>query len=616
MLSLLLAVVSWLPVPQEPIKLGIVAEDGADSRDVAFLRGARRAIEAQNQKGGVDGSKLELVVVPAAAPGDLAAAITSLQAAAVVGVVAPVEPWLADPLRKACAGKLPCVSFSATTAAALPHVDRLLQHHLCFTKVGFVRDASKEAKELGKQLQKPGAGFGFTAPASVVVEYEVTIAAKALAKLYEAGRPELLLIDAEPAAVAKFLGQTLAGDRTPVVLTPRSSGAPVAALGRELFVVQGVSPGCMAMTSQFRSDYERDHGVPGYGAAEGFEAVTALARAVDAANSREPAAVTGALAGVVLEGIRGRCAFDPAVGAFPAPLGIWLLAGPRPQPYVPTVVPLQAVGDSVGTAPVEERKPQAQVGEPWGKWRSRQFVPEEGAQWVICEWASDAGFASSGDDLQQLGLSTGGADPVLDHLVREEIMARVMAIASTKFGRNDDGSGVAGKSLRIAFGMHVDPKVREKKKQRVWPALFGGDHSGAGGEAFGTYCRVYTSFIRRTIFQPHALKPALTAADRPYLDGTYRFGTDFAQDKRSELIRALINGYAGSMALTLAHEVGHLAGLDHVTDDPVEIMNVNEGGGIDYRDAHFGAASLASMRERYGLTGDKPGKGEKPAKGR
>jgi len=44
-------------------------------------------------------------------------------------------------------------------------------------------------------------------------------------------------------------------------------------------------------------------------------------------------------------------------------------------------------------------------------------------------------------------------------------------------------------------------------------------------------------------------------------------------------------------------------------------MNVDEGGGIDDREAHFGAGSFEKMRERYGLTGDKPGEGDKP-KGR
>ena len=119
---------------------------------------------------------------------------------------------------------------------------------------------------------------------------------------------------------------------------------------------------------------------------------------------------------------------------------------------------------------------------------------------------------------------------------------------------------------------------------------------------------MYSKFIRRTIFEKHALSPAVTAADREYLDGSYVFGSEHERDKRSELIRALINGYAGSMALTLAHEVGHLAGLGHVDDDPVEIMNVNEGAGLDYRDAKFGTPSLESMAKRYGIVGDKPGK--------
>jgi hypothetical protein len=198
----------------------------------------------------------------------------------------------------------------------------------------------------------------------------------------------------------------------------------------------------------------------------------------------------------------------------------------------------------------------------------------------------------------------------VDHLVREEIFARCMAITSTKWGRNDDGSAIQGKSLRICFGSHLDAKARKKKKQRLWPARFGGDHEGAGGQAFGTYCRVYTKFIRRTIFQKNALQPPLSATDREILDGGYIYGTDVAKDNRSNRLRALINAYAGSMALTLAHEVGHLASLGHVTDDPVEIMNVDEGAGIDYPEAKFGENSWAILIERLGIVGD----GTKPKK--
>ena len=596
-----------LAMPQEPLRVGVLVADRQDGGDAVFVRGCKRAVEAQNQAGGVAGGKLELVFEAAATPAAVATAVGKLQAAGVVGVVAPPAAWLAEAARKATAGKLPCVSFAAGSAACAPVLDRLVEKTFCMTRVALVRDRSKDAVELGKLLGKGG----LTAPTTLLWEMEIGGGAKAFAKVVEKDRPEVIVFDAEPPAVAAFVTQVLAADPVVLVLLPRAFGEATLALPRRLFVVHGLSPGCVPQTSQFRADYERDHGVPGWGAAEGFEGVMALAKAVAAANGREPAAVTAALAAATWEGIRGRYAFDKALGAGLPPLGVWIVEEARPAPYVPTVVPLQAVGASAGTAVPEARKPQEQVGEPFATWRTRQFVPEDGAQWVLCSWADDGGYATSADDLQQLGLGTGGKDPLVDHLVREEIMARVMAIASTKFGRTATGAGVTGQSLRIAFTMHVAAKEREKRKLRSWPARFGGDHSGAGGEAFGTFCRVYTTFIRRTIFQSHALTPPVGPSDRQYLDGTYGFGTDLAMDKRSELIRALINSYAGSMALTLAHEVGHLAGLGHVTDDPVEIMNVDEGSGIDYRDAKFGAGSWAIMKERYGLVGDKPGKGEK-----
>jgi ABC-type branched-subunit amino acid transport system substrate-binding protein len=597
-------------LPQDPVRLGVLAADTTDGPDAVFVRGVKRAAEAIGKAGGVDGAKVELTFAPVASAADVAKAIDDLVAAGAAGVVASPQWHLAEAARKAAAGKLACVSFTTPAAALPPVLDRLIERTFCMTRVGLVRDKSKDAVEFAKQLAKGG----LTAPTTLLWDFDLAGGAKAFAKLLEKDRPEVYVFDAEPAAVAQFLTQTMADDPSVVVLLPRAWGAPTAKLARRLFVVHGMSPGCVTQTTQFRADYERDHGTPGFAVAEGYDGVTALAKAVDAANARDAAAVGAALAALAFDGVRGRCEWDKALGAFVPALATWIVEGDGMRPYVPGVVALVAVGSSPGTAPAEARKPQSQVGEPFATWRTRQFVPEDGSQWVHCLWADDPGFATIADDLALLGIGTRGKDPLVDHLVREEILARVMAIASTKFGRTATGVGEDGKSLRIAFVAHVAAAEREKRRLRIWPARFGGDHADAGGQAFGTFCRVYSTFIRRTIFQPHALTPPLTSADRMYLDGTYAFGSDYGLDKRSELIRALIDGYAGAMALTLAHEVGHLAGLGHVTDDPLEIMNVDEGAGIGYREARFGQGSWTIMRDRHGLVGDKPGKGEKTGK--
>ena len=464
-----------------------------------------------------------------------------------------------------------------------------------------VRDHHKPARAFAKLLGKDG---GLTAPAGLVWELDVRSSPKKVAKQLADEPPQVLVFDTDPLAAKAFLATHLSTNPIPVVLTPRAYGEALGRQQRHVFVIQALSAGQVATDSQFRRDYERDHGVPGFAVAEGFEAVQALAQAFDAADSRESAAVRGALQQVVIDGVRTPFGFDRQLQAFAPPLGVWIVGEDRLQPYSPPLVALsgQTVdGTATSAETVPPPAPQTGIGVRFGTWRTRNFQWEEGSQWVLCLWADDDGFATANSDLEQLGLSTGGADPLVDHLVKEEIMARVMAIASSKYGRREDGSAIPGKSLRICFGSVIDPKLRKKKKQRLWPARFGGDHAGAGGQAFGTYCRVYTSFIRRTTFQEHALSPPVSAADREFLDGTYRFGANFDQDRRSELIRALINGYAGSMALTLAHEVGHLAGLGHVTDDPVAIMNVEEGSGIDYPDAKFVASSWASMEKRLGV---------------
>jgi hypothetical protein len=607
----LVSLVALLPAtmpsaPQEPLRLGVIARDERGSADVPFVRGVRRAAEAVNSlaagaSGGVQGAKIELVFVPASTGREASAAVASLLEQGVAGLVLPAEAHLAVVAHKAAAGKLPCVRYDFAPADLARVVDELIAESFCMTQVGFVRDGQRSARDFAKLLQK-GA---LTPPSKLLCEIDATISAKNLQKQFEKERPEVLVIDAEPDDAQRFLDM-LGDDPIPVVLLPRAHDQAAERRARPPYVVQAVSVAATAGGGSFRRDYERDHGMPLFGAAEGFEAVTALARAFGAVPGREAAKVQAVLEGMVLEGARGRIEFDKKLSAFAPPLAVHHVVEQRLVPFRPGVVPFEvaeAGGTSAGGT-AAGRLPQSGIGVPFGTWRTRRFAWEEGAQYVVCQWAEDSGFASIDDDLAQLGLSTRGKDPILDHLVKEEIMARVVAIASTKFLRDADGSPVDGKSIRICFGQHLAVGEREKKRLRLWPARFGGDHADAGGEAFGTYCRVYSSFIRRTIFQAHALDPAVGPGDRKYLDGSYVFGSDYDLDKRSELIRALVNGYAGAMALTLAHEVGHLTGLGHVTDDPKEIMNVNEGAGLDYPEANFGEPSLEHMRKRFGVSGE------------
>src|SRR5262245_49421196 len=91
--SLLLAAAP-VPLPQEPLRIGVVAVDSPDSGDQHFVRGARAAAAKQ-----ADG-KVELLVEPAATPAEASAAVEKLRAAGVAGIVAPPTPYLAEVVRK------------------------------------------------------------------------------------------------------------------------------------------------------------------------------------------------------------------------------------------------------------------------------------------------------------------------------------------------------------------------------------------------------------------------------------------------------------------------------------------------------------------------------------
>jgi len=182
LLSLMLAV---LP-PQEPIRIGVVAVDKPDSGDLHFLRAGRLAVDACNGKGGVLGSPVELVVEAAATPADAMAAVGRLDGAGVVAVIAPPETRLGEVVRRAAQSKMPCAGFAPQPAAIARTLDALLSKTFRVQQIAFVRDASKEAHELGRLLAKGG----LSAPTEVLYELELGISAKALAKKLDAERPE------------------------------------------------------------------------------------------------------------------------------------------------------------------------------------------------------------------------------------------------------------------------------------------------------------------------------------------------------------------------------------------------------------------------------------------
>lgn len=570
----------------DPVTIGLLASAPATATapDAAFVEGARLAVERWNTR--PENAPIVLAVETCTDEATLTAAIAKLDAAGALALVAPLDPKLAESARRIVRGKLACASFATPAAHLAAALDELGDVHWRTTRVGFAHDAHKDGRELARLLAKglPRSG------ATLVFECDLAPPAKTLAKELESARPEWLVVDGEPEAALKFLRESWASSKLPVVLTPRACGPAVRASGAGVFALLGRSPETVPGADGFRADWAKTHPALAFGVAEGFESLTFLAQALGAKHER--AAVLAALANVKFDGPRGPLAWDAKLGALVPPLGVWRSAGETLLPYAPAALPLHT--GEVKTAVAAT--PDPTLGVAFGRWRTRQFELADDTQWVVCSWADEGANATIDDDLAELGLATKGACPLVDHLVKDELLARVIAITNTKFLRNEDGSAVPGKSFKISFAARAP-----KKSAKFWPARFGGDHEGAGGEAFGDYCNVYSTFIRRTIFQPHALEPAVTADDLRFVDGTYRYGTDPALDRRSELIRALVNGYAGSMALTTAHEVGHLCALDHVTDDPTDIMNVDEGAGIGYEAGHFGATSYPRLVKRLGL---------------
>ena len=187
------------------------------------------------------------------------------------------------------------------------------------------------------------------------------------------------------------------------------------------------------------------------------------------------------------------------------------------------------------------------------------------------------------DDLAACGLHTKGKAPEVDKIIEDELLARAMRVAHQLFRREPDGSPIPGWSWGMA--LTAKPPGDDISRGRIWPAVIAGDDPGAGGRAFGSWVQVYTTFLKRTMYEQHALETPVSAADLELLDGTYRWGEDKNRNRRLDDIRCLIDGFASAVGLTLAHEYGHCCGCGHDTEHPTSIMNVVAGAGKSWEAA-------------------------------
>lgn len=567
---------------------------GADDKTVGLLVAAPGTPEAKaftdRARAAAKAAGLSLEVAELTDELPPKAAVTALRER---GAWAIVGPQFGDPAPAAAvarSAKVPLLALAPPVDDVADALCGLTVERLRVRRMALVMDPrDRESKALQKALE-----VRLEHPYELVETLDLGLDAKGLAKKLEKSPAQLLIVDGAVDDVRAALEGALGARPEAVVLTPRCMSPDLRTVTRELYGLLPRSPETLPEGLALAKDWKVMHGWLPYGVAEADDALALVVAALADAATPADVALDGR------ERVGARAAVRVSDGRLSAPLGLWKLRLGSPVPYLPS--PLRAEDVEKGTASI--RDPDPELGVPFAAWRTDRFALEDDTQWVVLTVGEGEEKGTLDADLLALGLSTGGSAPLVDHLVKEELLARLLAFTSMKFLRNEDGTSRQGESLGISFATQLPPKA---KKGKAWTAQVGGDDDAAGGRAWPGqgYCEIYSTFIRRTIFQDHALDPPVSADDLKYLDGSYRFGGDVASDKRSELIRALINGYAGSMALTAAHEIGHVAGLSHVTGDEAAIMNVEEGSGVDHRDGRFIEESMEILVKRLGVVGKK-----------
>ena len=267
---------------------------------------------------------------------------------------------------------------------------------------------------------------------------------------------------------------------------------------------------------------------------------------------------------------------------------LWSAADGGPQPIDPDLLPTR------GFSPLlRMRGPE--------RYDAVEAGPDTKTVWVTFGDVKSVAPRSIEKDMGRLGLGSRGYEGDMDAWLLEELTARAIGKLNRLFLKNYDGTFVPGVSYDIAFTARKPEKL---KAFQYWTCVVAGDDESAGGRVTGSgTCSIYSTFLMRTIFLPNRLEPPMSREDRAYMDGTYSWGTSTPQNIRSDSLRCLVDGYAGSFALTGAHELGHIAGLGHDIEDPRSIMNVAEGVGARETNCWFIPKHAETLEKVLGRSG-------------
>ncbi len=229
------------------------------------------------------------------------------------------------------------------------------------------------------------------------------------------------------------------------------------------------------------------------------------------------------------------------------------------------------------------RRPETRVpvqGIPHvGFYSAKKFKWEPGTHHVWVRWRKDE-MNTIANDMYVIGLNTKGYEADLEDRVLDDLMGRALSKLNRLFLRNPDGTSIPGVSHRISFT--TDPPSKDVRASRQWDMLIGGDDPVAGGRAGGKTAWVFSTFIQRTLYIQHKLTPPMSATDRQHMLGGYAWDSSADENIRNGAVRALVDGFSQALALTGAHELGHLAGCGHDTEAARSLMNVASGAGLDF----------------------------------